>query len=351
MIDTSRHFLKVAAIKRAIDAMMYSKLNVLHWHITDQDSFPLFVPNVPELSQAGSIGGVYSEADVKSIISYARSRAIRVVPEIDTPAHSEAWGRSEKYKNITLNCDGSYQGQLDPTLDLTWQVLEEVMGYVNRTFPDAYVHFGGDEVEYDCWGDRPAILEWMKEHGIADFKALSVDFRERQKQLWRDIHGNKKVIYWANEEIDLPVQDDDVIQWWGIALDGLVGRPNEVILSNYDLTYLDVGFGGVEGYDYLTYEHWRLAYSFNPVLPGINVIGGATCMWNEIGHERTFDQKVLQRASVIGERLWNSKVDIKSELRNIATRLNAHSQRFRERGYKVWPVTVGLCEKSMEICF
>lgn len=90
--------MKVASIHRALDAMMYAKLNVLHWHITDQDSFPLFVPDLPELSQAGSLNGVYSEADVRGIISYARTRGIRVIPEIDTPAHSESWGRSEKYR-------------------------------------------------------------------------------------------------------------------------------------------------------------------------------------------------------------------------------------------------------------
>lgn len=78
------------------------------------------------------------------------------------------------------------------------------------------------------------------------------------------------------------MQDDDVIQWWGVTdtIQQLVGRPNEIILSNYDLTYLDVGFGGWEGDDYLKYEHWRLAYSLNPKVPGVNVIGGASCMWN-----------------------------------------------------------------------
>lgn len=80
MIDTSRHFLPLATIKKAIDSMMYSKLNVLHWHITDEDAFPMFVPSVPELSGSGSIGGVYSPEDIVSVINYARARAIRVVP-------------------------------------------------------------------------------------------------------------------------------------------------------------------------------------------------------------------------------------------------------------------------------
>ena len=74
--------------------MMYSKLNVLHWHIVDEDSFNMYVPEAPELSDSGKIGGVYSPTDIKTVIAYAKIRGIRVVPEIDTPAHTESWRRS-----------------------------------------------------------------------------------------------------------------------------------------------------------------------------------------------------------------------------------------------------------------
>ena len=145
MIDTSRHYLPLETILRAIDSMLYSKLNVLHWHIVDEDSFPMEVPSVPELSASGSVGGLFSGADIKTVIDYARVRGIRVIPEIDSPAHTESWGRSEKYAEITLNCNGLYMGQFDPTIPLTWEVITEVMKYVNATFEDEeYVHFGGD---------------------------------------------------------------------------------------------------------------------------------------------------------------------------------------------------------------
>ena len=74
-------------------------------------------------------------------------------------------------------------------------------------------------------------------------------------------------------------------------------------------------------------------------------------MWNELGTKHTFDQKVFQKASIMGERLWNTNIDLNSELRNIATRLEAQVQRYRDRGYKMWPVTVGLCEKDISLCF
>jgi hexosaminidase len=134
MIDTSRHYLPISEILKTIDHMLYSKLNVLHWHIIDEDAFPMQVPSVPELSDFGHIGGVFSEADIKSVIEYAKIRGIRVVPEIDSPAHTQSWGRSDKYKEITLTCNGIYMGQFDPTLDLTWEVVNDVMTYVNNTF-------------------------------------------------------------------------------------------------------------------------------------------------------------------------------------------------------------------------
>lgn len=80
MIDTSRHFLALDTIKHAIDGMLYTKLNVLHWHITDEDSFPMYVPDAPELSESGSIGGVFSPTDLKAVIAYAKIRGVRVVP-------------------------------------------------------------------------------------------------------------------------------------------------------------------------------------------------------------------------------------------------------------------------------
>ena len=182
---------------------------------------------------------------------------------------------------------------------------------------------------------------------------MAVWYRQGQKQVWRNITASKKVIYWANEDIDLPTQDEDAIQWWGVSANvrKMEGRKNEVILSNYDLTYLDIGFGNRYGDHYGVYQNWRTMYKFNPRIPNVNVIGGETAMWSEIVNVHAYDQKVVQRSALLGERLWNDHIDIDKDLRNIATRLVAHSQRLRARGYKVWPVTVGLWEKDMSICF
>lgn len=127
------------------------------------------------------------------------------------------------------------------------------------------------------------------------------------------------------------VDDDDVIHWWGKAenVNKLSGRKNEVILSNYDLTYLDLGFGGGAGTGYGHFLSWRDMYKFNPVVSNVNVIGGEACMWAEISNGQVQDQKVWPRSSVIGERLWNTNVDLSKNLLNIVERLTAHTKRLK----------------------
>jgi hexosaminidase len=111
---------------------------------------------------------------------------------------------------------------------------------------------------------------------------LEIDYRRRQKELWRKISSTKKAIYWANELLNLPLEADDVLHWWGLSTDvhKLANKPNEVILSNYDHAYLDKGFGNRNGVPYGDYIKWRDIYKYSPKVQGVNVIGGEACMWS-----------------------------------------------------------------------
>jgi hexosaminidase len=118
MIDTARHFLSVGSIRRTIDMMVLSKLNYLHWHIADDESFPLELQSLPLFAQAGSYsaGEKYSRQDVMDLVKYARDRGIQIVPEVDSPAHTRSWGLSSAYQQMVIqNCPGGehYNGQLD----------------------------------------------------------------------------------------------------------------------------------------------------------------------------------------------------------------------------------------------
>jgi len=104
MIDTARHFLSKVAIKRTIDAMSYNKLNVLHWHITDDESFPIELQSFPEITKTGAYSSdeIFSSADVHEIVKYATEKGIRIIPEIDSPGHCRSWGQSDTLKDMVI---------------------------------------------------------------------------------------------------------------------------------------------------------------------------------------------------------------------------------------------------------
>ena len=155
LLDCSRNFLPIDTLRATVRAMAASKLNVLHWHLTDAPSFPLDLPSARSLAREGaySAAETYSVHDVEGLVAYAAERGIRVVPEIDMPGHAFSWrGGAEgvvacaNAQPWELYCNEPPCGQLDPTLEETFVLVEAVVGDVARMFPDALMHLGADEV-------------------------------------------------------------------------------------------------------------------------------------------------------------------------------------------------------------
>lgn len=166
MLDTSRHFFSVAAIKRTLMGMAHSKLNRFHWHITDSQSFPFRSKHYPQLAQYGaySTEEVYTREDVKEIVDYARVRGIQVITEIDAPAHAgNGWDWGPKYNmgelSLCINqqpwnffCGEPPCGQLNPKNNNTYLVLEKLYEeLLELSGPVDMFHLGGDEVNLECW--------------------------------------------------------------------------------------------------------------------------------------------------------------------------------------------------------
>jgi hypothetical protein len=160
LIDTSRHFQPVAQILHVIDGLALSKMNLLHWHIVDSQSFPCGSDTYPQLAAKGAWApnAVYSPADLRAVVAYAKARGIRILPEWDVPGHG-SWGAGIPE---IMGCPDV----LDPTTDATYDVLSGFLGEMAGIFIDDWMFLGGDEVDTSCWLANPAIAAWLVAHNM-----------------------------------------------------------------------------------------------------------------------------------------------------------------------------------------
>src|SRR5580692_8873372 len=151
-LDVARHWMPVEVVKRNLDGMAAVKLNVFHWHLSDDQGFRVESKRFPKLQQQGSDGNFYTQAEIRDIVAYARERGIRVVPEFDIPGHSLSW--LVGYPELAAAAGpfeigrhfGVFDPVLDPTRDETYTFLDGFIGEMAALFPDPFFHVGGDEV-------------------------------------------------------------------------------------------------------------------------------------------------------------------------------------------------------------
>nr|CAH8820765.1 unnamed protein product [Trichobilharzia regenti] len=169
LIDTARYFLPLNVLEKLLDSMAMVKMNVFHWHITDDQSFPFVSTTCPKLTEKGAyhqLKCIYSDGDVKNLLDYACRRGIRVIPEFDTPAHTLSWGKG--YPELLTKCYNGAQpngklGPLNPVNPSLYGFLKKFFEEIVRRFHDNYIHLGGNEVDYECWSSNPEITKFMKD--------------------------------------------------------------------------------------------------------------------------------------------------------------------------------------------
>src|ERR1041385_5597069 len=319
MIDSARHFQTMDVLKRNLDGMAAVKMNVFHWHLSEDQGFRVESKKFPKLHQLGSDGNYYTQEQVKEIIAYARDRGIRVYPEFDIPGHSTSWlvgypelGSAPGPYTIERR-PGIFEPALDPTREEVYKFLDTFLGEMAALFPDDYLHIGGDENEGKQWDRNPAIQAFMKEKGIKDNHGLQAYFNTRLLKILQK--HKKKMIGW--DEILQPELPKDIVihSWRGTAaLADAARKGYDGILSNG--YYIDLLQPASQHYvpdplpadSTLTPEEAK------------HVLGGEATMWAEWVTPETIDSRIWPRTAAIAERLWSPRTvtDVPDMYRRLA---------------------------------
>jgi hexosaminidase len=326
MIDVSRHFQPLPVLRRNIDAMAAVKLNVFHWHLSDNQGFRVESKVFPKLQQMGSDGNYYTQDEVRDLIAYAHDRGIRVVPEFDMPGHATAWfvGYPELASGpgpYSIEREwGVFDPAMDPTREQTYKFLEKLIGEMAKLFPDAYFHVGGDEVNGKQWDENPKIQAFMRAHGLKDDVQLQLYFMGRVQKVVAKHH--KIMIGW-DEILGPGLPKESVIQSWR-GQDSLAAAAQQgykgILSHGY---YLDLMAPASE--HYLVDPLAGNAASLTPDQQKL-ILGGEACMWTEWVTPENIDSRIWPRMAAMAERFWSPQDvrDVDSMYRRIsseATRL------------------------------
>jgi hexosaminidase len=307
MLDVSRHFQPLDVVYRTLDGMEAVKMNVFHWHLSDNQGFRVESKVSPLLQEKGSDGLFYTQEQIRDVIAYARDRGIRVMPEFEMPGHATAWfvgypdlaSGSGPY-NIERKW-GVFDPAMDPTRDSTYSFLDALIGEMAALFPDAYFHVGGDENDGKEWDRNSRIQQFMKDHGIKDNAGLQAYFSTKVQKI---VAGHGKIMVGWDEVLQPDTPKDVVIQSWrgpqfvGQAVKG----GNRALLSaGY---YIDLNHSAAEHYaadpegdgpTTLSDEDRKM------------ILGGEATMWSEFVTPENIDSRIWPRTAAIAERLWSPR--------------------------------------------
>jgi hexosaminidase len=307
MLDCSRHFLPLAVIRRNLDAMAAVKLNVFHWHLSDDQGFRAESKLYPRLTQFGSDGDFYTQDQMRQVVAYAAARGIRVVPEFDIPGHTGSWFPG--YPDLAAGPGpfeiGRHFGVFDPVLNPAredvYTFLDGFIGEMAAIFPDPFFHVGGDEVNGKAWKESAEVQAFAKAHDLKDTLAIQTYFNQRIEKILRKY--GKNMIGW--DEIfgpDLPA--NAVIQSWRGA-DSLAAAASKgyqgILSAGYYLDHLRPA-----AYHYAVDPLAGPAAQLTPE-QAAHILGGEACMWAEMVDAETVDSRVWPRAAAIAERFWSAR--------------------------------------------
>lgn len=390
-VDTARTYVPVAKLKHIIDAMSYNKLNVLHWHLFDSNSWPLVSTRQPLLAIFGAhtASQVYTADEVRDLVRYAIVRGVKVLPELDTPAHighGWEWGPRYGLGDLVLCLDKlpwedyCYQppcGLINPANDRVYPILADLYRDLADLFPTDMMHMGGDEVIMKCWNETDEVVQKLEAYGRGrekeDFLYLWSQWLQRTVQDVDAAFGRQlPLVYWTNgftESMEPESYMDPsrfIIQVWTKADDLSIKRAYEkgfrLLLSNYDAWYFDCGYGawvgpGQNANNWCSpYNGWQTVYNNDPKKivqdfglswNASQVLGGEGAMWMENTTPETIDGKLWPRGAAVAERLWTSP---ETSAYDAEWRMFHHQRRLLQRGVACDGVQPEFCYQNEGLC-
>jgi len=329
LIDVCRHFQPVEVIKRNLDAMAAVKMNVFHWHLTEDQGFRVECKTYPKLHEMGSDGNYFTHEQIKDIVDYAADRGIRVMPEFDLPGHATTWlvaypelASAPGPYNIERNW-GIFDPTFDPTNDETYKFLEAFFKEMATLFPDAYWHIGGDENKGHQWDANAKIQEFMKKNDLKDNHDLQNYFNLKLEKILDKL--GKTMVGWYTDKQPVLSKKYIIQSWKGRESLYESARNGYRCLLSHGF-YIDL------------IQPTSYHYANDPIPPDSilrdevkkRILGGEATMWAEFVGPETIDSRIWPRTAAIAERLW-SPGHI-NDMDDLFRRLDVTSFRFEELG-------------------
>lgn len=349
MIDSGRHFFPLDEVKKMVDQCAKLKLNVFHWHLSEDQGFRIESKKFPRLNEIASwrteqdgsrYGGYYTQEEIKELVRYAADRYVEVIPEIDLPGHTTAIVSafpelSCSGEPVDVPCTwGIFPRILCGGNEKVYEFLEELLGEVCALFPSHWFHIGGDEAPKSEWEKCPKCQAEMKEHGLQNEEELQALFTARLADILEK--NGKAIIGWNEILASGKMKESAVAQYWtdqGAEYSAReIPKGRKFIFSNSNSFYFD--------YDpsLITLEG---AYSYEPHIPGgedvkpEQVLGLEAPLWSErIETPERLEFMAFPRLAALAENAWSKERDYPDFLE----RLKAYASVWKEQGINAQPV-------------
>jgi hexosaminidase len=348
MLDTSRHFFSTTYVKKFIDRMAQHKLNLFHWHLSDDEGWRIEIKKYPLLTDIGSRRGpgtqlpltlypairgpkesvhegYYTQKEIKEIVAYAQKRSVQILPEIDVPGHAKAAVMAYPLLLQDPEDESRYtsvqrvqNNTIDAGMESSYRFLEDVIKEVSALFPFEYIHLGGDEIPKGAWQHSPSVIRLMQREGLDNTKEVEAYFFSRMDRILAGY--DRKMIVWQEAgQNGAKLRNDTIFMAWRGEKSGIdtAKQGRKVIMSPAQHLYFDQQYvkqKGEPGHTWAGPTDTKEVYAYRPVPKELTpaqvafIQGVHGCLWSEtLLNEKLADYMAWPRMFALAEIAWSTE--------------------------------------------